>query len=136
MNNEMVDLASFGAGPTDGSFMEVCNPATGEPLLTNEGDAVGITLLGRDGSAYRKTQRAITDRRLSKKGSSNLTAERLESEANEILAKCTVSWVGMVYNGDPLECNYRNAKMLYDELPWLKEQVDEFVAERSNFLES
>lgn len=136
-NGTTVDLAGFGSNAKEeGEFMPIYNPGTGEPLMTDDGKAeIGIYLVGRDSKQYREAQRAITNRRLGRKGGAQLTAERLESEANEILAKCTVSWTkGIVFEGAELDFNYHNAKKLYDNLPWLKEQVDEFVSERSNFL--
>ena len=133
--NGNVSLDSFSAESTD-AFMSLVSPATGEVLLSDDGAEIGITLVGKDSDVYRKAQRVVTNRRLSKKTNATLTAERLESEANEVLARCTISWTGVVYEGNELEFSFASAKMLYTQLPWVKEQVDEFVAERANFLGS
>ena len=134
--DSVFDLSSIiTTDDSNGEFLHLLNPGNGELLFDNDGNSVGIDLLGKDSDAYRLAARKITNRRLSQKGVSTITAERIELEANEILANCTVSWVGIVYKGEALECNVANAKMVYKELPWLKEQVDEFVAERANYLE-
>ena len=134
MNNTDIDLFELSATSDEGELMQVCNPATGEPLFDDEKVAVGMSLVGRDSKEYRNAQRAVTNRRLSNKSGTTLTAERLESEANEVLAKCVKSWSGIVFEGEAINCDYQNAKMIFDRVPWIKEQVDEFVADRSNFL--
>jgi len=134
MTENKCDLFGISEASLDGEFMEICHPSTGEPLIDNDGNVVGISLVGRDSSEYRGAQRSITNRRLSRKSNSAITAERLESEGNEVLARCTKSWVGIVLEGESLECNFANALKLYNKVHWLKEQVDEFVSERSNFL--
>lgn len=120
---------------TVGEFLQLLNPGNGDALVSEDGSNVGINLLGKDSDAFRNSQRKITNRRLSQKNNASITAERLEVDANELLASCTVSWNGIVYQGETLECSMLNARKIYKALPWLKEQVDEFVAERANFLE-
>lgn len=65
-----------------------------------------------------------------------MTAEEIEESALRQLSICTVSWKGVKLDGQELECNPDNAYMLYSRLPWLKEQVDEFVGDRANFLKA
>jgi len=131
---EALSLDSLSSADTS-VFMPLVHPKTGEVILTPDGGEMGITLYGKDSDIYRKAQRDITNRRLSKKTNATLTAERLEAEANEVLARCTTKW-NIVYEGEAIECNFSNAKKVYTSLPWVKEQVDEFVAERGNFLGS
>ena len=135
VNNKKFDLGNY-VNPDEatGEFLNLLNPATGEPLLDDNGEQVGIYLLGKDSEVYRRAQRTITNRRLSRKGSSAITAERIESEANEVLAHCTASWQGIVYQGDEVDCSFSMAKRIYTQIPWVKEQVDEFIAERANYL--
>ena len=129
-----VSLDSFSSAETK-MPMPLIHPKTGDVIATEAGADMVITLYGKDSDVYRKAQRTITNRRLSKKTNATLTAERLEAEANEVLAHCTDSW-NIVYEGEEIDCNFTNAKKVYTNLPWVKEQVDEFVAERSNFLGS
>jgi hypothetical protein len=131
-----LDLSNVMPETEEGHNMTLADPGTGEPLADEAGNPVTILLAGRDSKIYRKAQRTVTNRRLQKRGSNTLTAERLESEANEVLSHCTLGWSGIVFQSEEMVCNYINSKKLYDHLPWVKEQVDEFVAERSNFLES
>lgn len=119
-------------GATDKERMNVCHPGTGEPLLGDDGENVFIELYGKDSDQYRKAQRSISDRRL-KSRSGSMTAERLEAEANEVLAHCVADW-NIVVGGEVPECTFKNARDMFNRFKWLKEQVDEFIAERANFL--
>ena len=135
LNGAGFDLGTFiSTDNAEGEFLHLLNPGNGEPLVDDTGAAIGLRLLGKDSEIYRAAQRSVTNRRLNLKGNASITAERIETEANEILAKCTVAWTGIVFKGETLECNVANAKDIYKEVPWLKEQVDEFIAERANFL--
>ena len=135
VNNSGFDIGTLvGEDESTGQFMQLTHPVNGEPLLDGDNKEIGIYLLGKDSSVYRNAQRSVTNRRLNSKGSSTITAERIEAEAIEILAKCTVSWTGILYKGEPLVCGPGAARKLYTEAPWVKEQVDEFIAERANHL--
>lgn len=129
------DIGSFSqTDEAKGEFLNLLNPSNGEPLIDSEGNDIGMYLLGKDSTKYRAAQRAVTNRRLNNKASSAITAERIEAEAIEVLSKCVVSWQGIVFNGEEMECNFPNARKLLTESQWVKEQVDDFVAERANFL--
>lgn len=129
-------LSGFDLGSFDGidqaTKMNVCHPGTGVPLLNEAGENIFIEVYGKDSDVYRKTQRGITDRRL-KARQGSITAERIEAEATEVLAACTKSW-NLVVDGAVPDCNAGKAKTVYARFKWLKEQVDDYIAERANFL--
>ena len=117
----------------NGAVYEVVHPTTGEPI------GAKITLAGVDSQVYRKAQRALSNKRLKStfnKGivSKTPTMEEFEFETIDILAKCTLSWENVIWEGKELSCNYENAKMLYTNLIWLRDQVDAFINDRANFL--
>ena len=64
-----------------------------------------------------------------------LDPEKFEAEGIEVLAACTLGWKGVVVDGAPLPCSRDNAIMLYTRFPWLREQVDQFVSDRSVYLQ-
>ncbi|MBF0375535.1 MAG: hypothetical protein HQL38_18530 [Alphaproteobacteria bacterium] len=132
----MIDLASLdtAACANRGAAMTLLHPATRQPLLDSEGQAVAITLAGQDSEAWRKAQRIVSNRRLAARGKAKLTAEELEVEALEMLARCTLAWTGVVIDGKALDCTPANARHLYERLPWVREQADDFVADRANYL--
>ena len=108
---------------------------TGEPVFFGENmdQPIIISVLSKDSAASRSAALAITNRRI-KSRSTTVTAEQLVSENYETLAKMTVSWQGIADENGPLECTFANAKSLYSQAPDVKEQVENFIAERANFL--
>lgn len=134
------------AGSEAGFELELCRPDTQEPV------GVYITVLGRDSERFRKTQAEHNRRRMAKMQKSgtlrvNLTSEELERETIELLVACTVSWRTedergerdtskpvIRIKGEELDCTPENAARLYRQWPWVKEQVDQAVVDRANFL--
>lgn len=113
---------------------------------TKEGLGVFVTVLGQDSDEYRKVfqvqQRKRLDRAMRGGGiriKSVASPESLEQDANELLAACTKSWrtgeeQHLLIGGEKLECSRDNAMRVYRDYPWIKEQVDDAVNDRANFL--
>ena len=66
----------------------------------------------------------------------NVTNLSLDSDNMEIilydilgsfLAKCTLDWENIEWEGETLISNYDNAKMLFIKLPWLRGQVINYI---------
>jgi hypothetical protein len=135
----MTDLSLFSTKERseEGAVLTVLDPTSGEPLSDDNGKSVTITLSGVDGAKYRECQNKIQNRRLKSIGRGKtkleLDAAELEKEGLELLASCTLGWSGIVWKGSELPFTVENAKMLYGELGWLREQVDSFIGERQNF---
>lgn len=130
-----MDLSTL-AVTSEGQTLELRHPLNGTLLKTDKGTPISITLVGADSVAFRRAQRAILDKRLNQKSKAKLSAAELEEEAVSTLVGCTVGWSGIVLDGKDLPFNKDNIKALYgrSDLPWIKDQVDEFIADRSNFL--
>jgi len=101
---------------------------------------VYITVVGMDSDTYQKASRDIQNKRLKRiqaKGRVRFqaTAEELEQESVELLARCIVGWENIEWEGSPLTFNYENAKKLMGIL-WIREQVDTFIGDRANFLKT
>lgn len=129
------DLANFEADSEVGESMTLYNPSTDSPVLDAEGKEVAITLLGPDSKVFKSCQRAAQNRRL-KKRKVKITAEELDSESLEQIVSCTVGWSGIVVDGQALECNRENARALYTRFGWIREQADEFIGDRANFIKN
>jgi hypothetical protein len=117
----------------EGAWMEVYYP-DGTPSDAR------IKLAGLDSQRYQEVQREIQDRRLkasNRQGRVQLgSAAQFEAEALDRLVKCTLDWEGIEDNGQALGCTDQNARWLYESFPWIKDQADIFVGDRSNFLPS
>lgn len=127
----------FSRTAEEGSWLAIEHPVTGEPLTT-DGKPVRMLLLGRDSAAYRKAAHKAQDARLRNAGRSgglrNLSSESLEREGMRVLAACVVRWEGIVVDGEPLEFSPAAALELFDRFDWIRQQVDSFIEDRSNFL--
>lgn len=130
-----------------GRTMTVLHPEERTPLKTADGTVLTITLLGRDSDAFIRAERAAKSKafeQVTKKGKFN-PAES-DQQTAETLAACTTAWSGipvawLTEGGEdesPAEFSRANAVALYTNpgLRWLKEQVDEFVGDRANFLQA
>lgn len=116
----------------EGVVMEVRHPETEEAI-----EGMTITLLGQDSAVYRKISLAkqqVALNRISKgKKIADLDAEKLAEDSVDDLVKMTVSWTGFSLDGKDLKPTADNFRMVYAEWPWIKEQAQEFVANRANF---
>lgn len=133
----MLDLSSLKTSE-DGVPLEVRHPTTGTVLMNGTNEPVTLVLAGADSDRAKRAERGTVNRRLKMAGrrSSTMTAEELDSDSLEILAACTLGWSGFALEGQELECNAQNAKKLYGQFPWLREQAEAFRQDRSNFLKA
>ncbi len=107
------------------------HPVTGEDL------PVEIWLKGADSELWQTEERKYNDKRLkdmTKRGKlPDLTSEELDERGIRLLAAVTVRWAGIEWEGKPVDCSPQNARFIYRNLKWLREQVDAFVGDRANF---
>lgn len=131
-----MDLATLDItkAANEGATMEVLHPTEGTVLKDEAGKPITITLIGQDSEKVKKRQRVEMNKRLKNGRRQTMTAEELEEQGLQLLAFCTLSWSGIKLDGQDLDCNAANAVIVYQRLPWLKEQVDAFVGDRANFL--
>jgi hypothetical protein len=119
------------------SRMVIVHPVTRQPIRDADGTEAYISLFSGDSEPARKHQRTVSRRRLAMRGRGKLTPEELEAEAVELLAVVTTGWLLLDFNGKPIDVEFSqdNARELYglSALSWIREQVDEFVADRGNF---
>ena len=113
----------------EGAELRVAHPTTGEDL------GITITLIGTDSKTFRDISKIRATMALKKK-TREIDLDQNESDAVELLAKCTKGWSGITENGKDIPFSYDNAVQLYTKYLWLREQIDRFMADRSNFLPS
>ena len=113
----------------EGAELFVAHPTTGEDL------GITITLIGTDSKTFRDISKSRATASLKKK-TREIDLDQNESDAVELLAKCTKGWTGITENGKEVAFSFDNAVQLYTKYLWLREQIDRFMADRSNFLPS
>lgn len=116
----------------DTRTLEVRHPATGKLLAK-------IDLLSINAERPTEVRRKQERKRYKNMRSLKLDPVELENDALDILAACTTNWTGedgpILWNGQPLEYNTSNARFLYENVKWLRDEVDRFVNDVTVFLE-
>jgi len=123
----------------EGTDMQILHPATGEPLWEERTDEetgkvssipVTLQLVGQDSDIYKKISNRITNKRVKMKAG-RLTAERMDSDTAEIIEGCTVGWSSnLVLSG----AAPANAKEIYQGRKWLRDQAEQHIHDRANYL--
>src|ERR1043166_988486 len=135
----IADIADFDpvAGSEEGSVMEVRNPKTGEVLRHDDGRPFTITYRGRDSEAFRALARAQSDRRIAAnmRTRAPVSTAVIERDDIELIVAATLKW-DIVIGGKVPPSNANEYRAAYTRYPWLKEQGDEFVGVRANFIKS
>ena len=132
---ETIDLSSMDTvtRANEGVWMDVLHPTR---LTALPGTA--IRLAGVDSDVYQKAQRDVQQARLDnaiakRTPRSAADVDGIAQDAMEILIRCTLGWRGLVFEGEKLACNRANVRKVYTALPWLREQVDRFISNRSHY---
>lgn len=122
-----------------GVAVTIRHPKTNLPL------GITITVCGTDSETYKRIQRKQLNRRLelsqrSRNKQLAMTAEEIEAESMDVMVACTKAWATgerpeIEFNPDEwLACTPENVRRVYEDLPWMKEQVDQEIGDRANFL--
>jgi hypothetical protein len=115
----------------NGVKFTLLNPKTYEPT-----DII-FTLSGMDCSKYRNQKKLITNKRMNKMvRKKEVDVSETEKEDIDLLANCTLGWSGILEGEKQIKFSVENAKDLYTKHPWIFEQVNEFIGNRSNFFSS
>lgn len=111
--------------------MVLVDPSSGEDVLNNEGKKMTIYLVGTDSRQFSEFQ----VRNASKyRGKKTPSVGQMKKDQRDLLACCTTRFENIVIDGSTVDYSHKSAMDLYERLPWVKEQVDEFINERANFL--
>ena len=116
-----MDLFEFDldSAAENGAEMFIHNPVTGEKT-----DA-SITLKGADSHTFRNAAMEIAE--------GDLGRDEYIDRMADLLAAVTVGWKGIEWDGKPLKFSQKEAKRIYIERAWLRNDIDAFISERSNF---
>jgi hypothetical protein len=115
--------------------VEIKHPTTLDVLLNEDGTPMTITMYAPHAKEYKSLVHAQTNKRLKQaqsKKKMDITAEDLEESALGILADATKSW-NITYGGVKPKLTVAKAKEIYDEVFWIKDQIEEAVADSLDF---
>jgi hypothetical protein len=106
-----------------------------EHPITGEKYDITITLLSTGSSKYRAKQKELQNRRMRQVSRGKHKDFVPTDEENcELLATCTLGWSGLAYESEEeMEFCFKNAKYVYSKEYWIYSQVNEFMADETNF---
>ena len=123
------------AGANAGFDVQIYHPSNNENL------GITIHVIGRDSDEFKRVLWAQSKKRIAKMQKSGnrpglFYPEDSERDGLELLAACTKSWSGVIVKGKTLECTPDNVIMVYEQFPWIREQVDAAIGDRANFIKA
>jgi hypothetical protein len=121
----------------DSAVLHLRSPATDELLYADDEKKlpVTITLFGSSSSQYRNAINAMQNRAL-KRGKKQASAEIMREESTELLVACFKEASNFDYDGQAInEAGFR-AVLEDSGLSFVRDQVDSFIGEQSNFLKA
>ena len=104
--------------------------AQGDPLVDAKGKNFYLCLLGTDSDVYRNAIKRRFEKNQKQKNQ-KIDLDDAQLKAAQLLAKCTTECY-MLENNKSVECTRDNLTRLYLNLPWLREQAETFMGDRSN----
>lgn len=123
---------------SDVVVVEIKHPSTGDVLKNDDKSPMTITMFAPHSKEYKKVLHEQTNKRLKQmqsKKSQDITAEDLEEAALEALAKTTKEW-NITFGGEQPKLTVAKAKEIYDEVFWIKSQLEEAVANSLDFMKA
>lgn len=132
-----MDLSDFDmrAAAEAGADMTILTPDRSRVMTNEDGTPMTIRLAGFDSDRYQAAARLFQDRRnkdaITKKRVS--TIAEVTADTIHVFAQATLGW-DITLDGKKPPFSVEAAADLYDKFRFIYEQVDEFIAERSNFM--
>lgn len=123
----------------DSFVLQLKHPVEGTPLFADEAEteAVSITLYGTSSKQYRNAVTAMQNRQLRRNAKKErASAEDLKEESISLLVACSATSAFLSLDDKPVT-DAATFRQLYSDarFSWVKDQVDEALADTSNFLE-
>lgn len=88
-----------------------------------------ITVIGVDSKRWRKTKTEASRKLLEDKADP-------DKVIIDSLVEATIDWRGFMSEGKELDFTKKKVRQLYQNAPYIAEQVDRFIADRANFIKS
>ena len=127
-----LSLLDTRAAADTGFDVALRHPKTDEPI------GAVIRVLGADSDAYQHQVLEQQRERMQKMARQGRTAmaspEQMNEQAIALLAAATIGWQDIIVSGASVPFSNGAAQKLYRDFPWIREQVDEAIHTRANFL--
>ena len=120
----------------DDVVVEIKHPTTGDVLKNDDGTDMTITILAPHSKEYKKAQHEQISKRLKKAQNSksqDVDYSDIEEATLEVLSKTTKAW-DITYGGEKPKLTPAKAKDLYEEVFWIRNQIEEVVTDSLDFM--
>jgi hypothetical protein len=109
----------------EGAEVRIFNP------LKKEMSDLFIKVKGIDSDEYRAKNAQLRQQIVA----SRMAKEEFDAEQAEmdILVAITVGWRGLTDKGESVEFSEKKCRQLYRAAPYIRDQLDRFIADRANF---
>lgn len=111
--------------------VELVHPTTEEPLLFEDGTPFSITVYAQHTREFKESQQKNVDL-FQKKGKKKLTIMELEDSITDHLARITCDW-NIQYENKKPKLTYQTAREIYNELFWVKVQIQQELEDAEVF---
>jgi len=111
------------------------HPNTGVVLKNDDKTDMTIVVYASHSKEYKELIHEQTNKRLKVMQSSkntNVTSQDMEKATLDMLSKITCGW-NITYNKEQPKLSIAKAKQLYDEVFWIKDQIEEALADSLDF---
>ena len=119
---------------TDLVDVTLLHPNTEEVLKNNDKSPMTITLYAPHSKIYKAAMHEQTNKQIKKsrggKKEIDITAEDIEQSSLDVLAKVTKEW-NVTYKGEVPKVS--KAKEIYEEVFWIKDQIEEALKTSLDF---
>lgn len=120
------------------------DPTGIRPLMDGEDKPMTISMIGMDSPKMREASRRFQGERILDKTVANIvnvsdavvSLKEAERRNVELIATAVVNWSGLGIGEESSPCTFENVVHVLTELPWLFNQVNIFLDNRSNFIKA
>jgi len=111
----------------------VKHPISKEPLTNDDGSQMKIVVYAPHSKEYKSQLFSQTNARIARGSDNKITAEELEESVITLYSGCTKEW-NITYDGKKPELTPETAKKLYEEVFWIRDQIDDALGNYLNFM--
>lgn len=122
---------------TDTTEVTLRHPTTDAILTNADGSPMVVVIHGPYSKRYKNTAHEQTNRRLNKMnrtgGKMTMTAEEIEESTLDLMVACVESW-NITVDTKPEPFSTAAVRKVFEEFPWLREQVESVMGDTRAFL--
>lgn len=124
----------------DTTVVTIKHPDPRKTLKNPDGSAMTVTLHGPYSKRYKETLRAQQQLRVEEMALSgvdgSLNPGELDAMTRELVAKCIEEWNVWETDEIQLDCTPENIEKVFEEHPWVLDQLNAALGRSGNFLDA